>query len=90
MQAHYVKAEKLRGWMIGVNGKNTESGANTASLHHVGWEVTSNCFKEKSRQVLQEWCITNPYPNSREKQVLSEATGLTTTQVSNWLKNKGH
>ena len=70
--------------------ENTKSVANTASLHHVGWEVTSNCFKEKSRQVLQEWGITNPYPNPREKQVFSETTGLTTTQVSNWFKNKGH
>ena len=56
--------------------ENTKSVTNIASLHHMGWEVTSNCFKEKSRQVLQEWCITN----SREKQVLSEATGLKLAQ----------
>ena len=51
-------------------------------------EETSYCFKEKSRQVLREWYNHNPYPSPREKRELSEATGLTTTQVSNWFKNR--
>ncbi|KAB0389254.1 hypothetical protein E2I00_008527, partial [Balaenoptera physalus] len=46
------------------------------------------CFKEKSRGVLREWYAHNPYPSPREKRELAEATGLTTTQVSNWFKNR--
>merc|ERR1719341_1103182 len=30
----------------------------------------------------------NPYPSPREKRELAEQTGLTTTQVSNWFKNR--
>uniref|UniRef100_A0A8C9UDR1 SIX homeobox 2 n=1 Tax=Serinus canaria TaxID=9135 RepID=A0A8C9UDR1_SERCA len=51
-------------------------------------EETSYCFKEKSRSVLREWYAHNPYPSPREKRELAEATGLTTTQVSNWFKNR--
>ena len=38
--------------------------------------------------MLREWYNHNPYPSPREKRELSEATGLTTTQVSNWFKNR--
>ena len=31
---------------------------------------------------------TNPYPAPREKRELADSTGLTTTQVSNWFKNR--
>lgn len=51
-------------------------------------EETSYCFKEKSRSVLRDWYGHNPYPSPREKRELAEATGLTTTQVSNWFKNR--
>lgn len=51
-------------------------------------EETSYCFKEKSRSVLRDWYATNPYPSPREKRELAESTGLTTTQVSNWFKNR--
>lgn len=51
-------------------------------------EETSYCFKEKSRSVLRDWYKHNPYPSPREKRELAEATGLTTTQVSNWFKNR--
>lgn len=51
-------------------------------------EETSYCFKEKSRLVLRKWYEANPYPSPREKQELAETTGLTTTQVSNWFKNR--
>lgn len=51
-------------------------------------EETSYCFKEKSRNILREWYQSNPYPSPREKRDLAEATGLTTTQVSNWFKNR--
>jgi hypothetical protein len=51
-------------------------------------EETSYCFKEKSRSVLRDWYSHNPYPSPREKRELADATGLTTTQVSNWFKNR--
>nr|XP_031833450.1 protein sine oculis-like [Nomia melanderi] len=51
-------------------------------------EEMSYCFKEKSRSVLRDWYATNPYPSPREKRELAETTGLTTTQVSNWFKNR--
>ncbi|KAL1460596.1 hypothetical protein WDU94_012570 [Cyamophila willieti] len=38
--------------------------------------------------VLRDWYTHNPYPSPREKRELAEATGLTTTQVSNWFKNR--
>ena len=39
-------------------------------------------------KVLRDWYTHNPYPSPREKRELAEATGLTTTQVSNWFKNR--
>ncbi|KAF6037414.1 SIX2 [Bugula neritina] len=51
-------------------------------------EETSYCFKEKSRILLRDWYTHNPYPSPREKRELAEGTGLTTTQVSNWFKNR--
>ncbi len=44
--------------------------------------------KALATQVLREWYNHNPYPSPREKRELAEATGLTTTQVSNWFKNR--
>ncbi|VEL18590.1 unnamed protein product [Protopolystoma xenopodis] len=43
---------------------------------------------EKSRHVLRNWYARNTYPTPREKRELAEVTGLTTTQVSNWFKNR--
>lgn len=37
---------------------------------------------------MREWYASNPYPSPREKRELAESTGLTTTQVSNWFKNR--
>lgn len=44
--------------------------------------------QEKSRTILREWYRHKPYPSTREKRELAAATGLTTTQVSNWFKNR--
>ena len=38
--------------------------------------------------MLREWYAHNTYPSPREKRELADATGLTTTQVSNWFKNR--
>ncbi|XP_023343887.1 homeobox protein six1b [Eurytemora carolleeae] len=88
MKAHYIEAEKLRGRPLGAVGKYRIR--RKFPLPRTIWdgEETSYCFKEKSRQVLRDWYTHNPYPSPREKRELAEATGLTTTQVSNWFKNR--
>ncbi|XP_070806348.1 homeobox protein six1b-like [Pituophis catenifer annectens] len=88
LKAHYTEAEKLRGRPLGAVGKYRVR--RKFPLPRTIWdgEETSYCFKEKSRSVLREWYIHNPYPSPREKRELAEATGLTTTQVSNWFKNR--
>nr|QRF78283.1 Six1/2 [Terebratalia transversa] len=88
LKAHYLEAEKLRGRPLGAVGKYRVR--RKFPLPRTIWdgEETSYCFKEKSRTVLREWYAHNPYPSPREKRELSEATGLTTTQVSNWFKNR--
>ncbi|TRY60618.1 hypothetical protein DNTS_014008 [Danionella cerebrum] len=88
LKAHYMEAEKLRGRPLGAVGKYRVR--RKFPLPRTIWdgEETSYCFKEKSRCVLKEWYTHNPYPSPREKRELAEATGLTTTQVSNWFKNR--
>lgn len=88
LKAHYVEAEKLRGRPLGAVGKYRVR--RKFPLPRTIWdgEETSYCFKEKSRSVLREWYTHNPYPSPREKRELAESTGLTTTQVSNWFKNR--
>ncbi|KAI4874873.1 hypothetical protein NFI96_034449 [Prochilodus magdalenae] len=88
LKAHYMEAEKVRGRPLGAVGKYRVR--RKFPLPRTIWdgEETSYCFKEKSRCVLKEWYSHNPYPSPREKRELAEATGLTTTQVSNWFKNR--
>ncbi|KAL1429791.1 hypothetical protein MTO96_015655 [Rhipicephalus appendiculatus] len=88
LKAHYIEAERLRGRPLGAVGKYRIR--RKFPLPRTIWdgEETSYCFKEKSRNILREWYAHNPYPSPREKRELAEATGLTTTQVSNWFKNR--
>ncbi|KAK7122631.1 hypothetical protein R3I94_019670 [Phoxinus phoxinus] len=88
LKAHYVEAEKLRGRPLGAVGKYRVRRKFPLPRSIWDGEETSYCFKEKSRCVLKEWYTHNPYPSPREKRELAEATGLTTTQVSNWFKNR--
>jgi len=88
MQAHYAEAEKSRGRPLGAVGKYRIR--RKFPLPPTIWdgEETSYCFKEKSRAILKDCYTRNPYPSPREKRALAEVTGLTTTQVSNWFKNR--
>ena len=88
LTAHYLEAENIKGRPLGAVGKYRVR--RKFPLPRTIWdgEETSYCFKEKSRTVLREWYAHNPYPSPREKRELAEATGLTTTQVSNWFKNR--
>lgn len=88
LKAHYMEAERLRGRPLGAVGKYRVR--RKFPLPRTIWdgEETSYCFKEKSRSVLRDWYLHNPYPSPREKRELAETTGLTTVQVSNWFKNR--
>ncbi|KAK5868687.1 hypothetical protein PBY51_009679 [Eleginops maclovinus] len=88
LRAHYMEAERLRGRPLGAVGKYRVR--RKFPLPHTIWdgEETSYCFKEKSRGILRECYRHKPYPSTREKRELAAATGLTTTQVSNWFKNR--
>uniref|UniRef100_A0A3Q3JKC1 Homeobox domain-containing protein n=1 Tax=Monopterus albus TaxID=43700 RepID=A0A3Q3JKC1_MONAL len=88
LQAHYAEAERLRGRPLGAVGKYRVR--RRFPLPHTIWdgEETSYCFKEKSRRILRRWYHQKPYPSTREKRELAAATGLSTTQVSNWFKNR--
>ncbi|XP_060943627.1 homeobox protein SIX2a [Limanda limanda] len=88
LKAHYIEAEKLRGRPLGAVGKYRVRRKFPLPRSIWDGEETSYCFKEKSRSVLREWYTHNPYPSPREKRELAEGTGLTTTQVSNWFKNR--
>ncbi|KAF6038190.1 SIX6 [Bugula neritina] len=48
----------------------------------------THCFKERTRTLLREWYIKDPYPNPSKKRELANATNLTPTQVGNWFKNR--
>jgi len=88
LRAHYAEAEKARGRPLGAVGKYRIR--RKFPLPPTIWdgEETSYCFKEKSRAILKDCYARNPYPSPREKRALAEVTGLTTTQVSNWFKNR--
>ncbi|KAF8568196.1 hypothetical protein P879_05404 [Paragonimus westermani] len=88
LRAHYAEEEKVKGRALGAVAKYRIR--RKFPLPRTIWdgEETSYCFKEKSRTLLREWYNSNPYPSPRDKRELAEATGLTTTQVSNWFKNR--
>lgn len=88
LNAHYIEAEKFRGKPLGAVGKYRIR--RKYPLPRTIWdgEETSYCFKEKSRDRLRKWYQRNHYPTPQEKRELASTTGLTTTQVSNWFKNR--
>uniref|UniRef100_A0A1I7T5G7 Homeobox domain-containing protein n=1 Tax=Caenorhabditis tropicalis TaxID=1561998 RepID=A0A1I7T5G7_9PELO len=51
-------------------------------------EQKTHCFKERTRSLLREWYLKDPYPNPPKKKELANATGLTQMQVGNWFKNR--
>lgn len=88
LNAHYIEAEKFRGKPLGAVGKYRIR--RKFPLPRTIWdgEETSYCFKEKSRDRLRKWYQRNHYPTPQDKRQLATMTGLTTTQVSNWFKNR--
>jgi len=88
LEAHYMEAEKLRGRPLGPVDKYRVR--KKFPLPRTIWdgEQKTHCFKERTRSLLREWYLQDPYPNPTKKRELAQATGLTPTQVGNWFKNR--
>ncbi|XP_063293747.1 putative homeobox protein Meis3-like 1 isoform X1 [Pelobates fuscus] len=48
----------------------------------------TNCLKDKTRRLLRECYLRDPYPSAAQKRHLSYVTGLHPSQVTNWYKNR--
>jgi homeobox protein SIX3/6 len=88
MEAHYVEAEKLRGRPLGPVDKYRVRKKFPMPRSIWDGEQKTHCFKERTRGLLREWYLQDPYPNPAKKRELAQATGLTPTQVGNWFKNR--
>ncbi|XP_067941291.1 homeobox protein SIX6-like [Watersipora subatra] len=88
LEAHYQEAEKLRGRALGPVDKYRVR--KKFPLPKTIWdgEQKTHCFKERTRNLLREWYLKDPYPNPSKKRELAGATNLTPTQVGNWFKNR--
>ena len=60
----------------------------TTSVTSVAGQAASHCFKERTRNLLRESYLTDPYPSPARKRQLADSTGLSATQVGNWFKNR--
>uniref|UniRef100_A0A0N4ZWE3 Homeobox domain-containing protein n=1 Tax=Parastrongyloides trichosuri TaxID=131310 RepID=A0A0N4ZWE3_PARTI len=87
-EAHYQEAEKLRGRPLGPVDKYRVR--KKFPMPRTIWdgEQKTHCFKERTRSLLREWYLQDPYPNPSKKKELANATGLTAMQVGNWFKNR--
>ena len=88
LEAHYQEAEKLRGRPLGPVDKYRVR--KKFPMPRTIWdgEQKTHCFKERTRGLLRESYLQDPYPNPSKKRELAQATGLTPTQVGNWFKNR--
>lgn len=88
LEAHYQEAEKLRGRPLGPVDKYRVR--KKFPMPRTIWdgEQKTHCFKERTRGLLREWYLQDPYPSPAKKRELANATGLTPTQVGNWFKNR--
>ncbi|XP_037048690.1 homeobox protein SIX3 isoform X1 [Bradysia coprophila] len=95
LEAHYHEAEKLRGRPLELSRSvpgpvDKYRVRKKFPLPRTIWdgEQKTHCFKERTRSLLREWYLQDPYPNPTKKRELAQATGLTPTQVGNWFKNR--
>ncbi|CAI4223002.1 unnamed protein product [Auanema sp. JU1783] len=88
MEAHYQEAEKLRGRPLGPVDKYRVRKKYPMPRTIWDGEQKTHCFKERTRTLLREWYLKDPYPNPSKKKELATATGLTAMQVGNWFKNR--
>ncbi|KAG7157871.1 Homeobox protein SIX6-like 2 [Homarus americanus] len=88
LEAHYQEAERLRGRPLGPVDKYRVRKKFPFPRTIWDGEQKTHCFKERTRSLLREWYLQDPYPNPSKKRELASATGLTPTQVGNWFKNR--
>ncbi|KAL5108695.1 Homeobox protein SIX6 [Taenia crassiceps] len=88
LEAHYQEAERLRGRALGPVDKYRVRKKHPLPKTIWDGEQKTHCFKERTRTLLREWYLQDPYPGPNKKRELANATGLTPTQVGNWFKNR--
>nr|CDS28602.1 sine oculis homeobox 3/6 [Hymenolepis microstoma]CUU99223.1 sine oculis homeobox 3/6 [Hymenolepis microstoma] len=88
LEAHYQEAESLRGRALGPVDKYRVRKKHPLPKTIWDGEQKTHCFKERTRSLLREWYLQDPYPGPNKKRELANATGLTPTQVGNWFKNR--
>uniref|UniRef100_A0A0M3I3P2 Homeobox domain-containing protein n=1 Tax=Ascaris lumbricoides TaxID=6252 RepID=A0A0M3I3P2_ASCLU len=86
--SHYQEAEKLRGRPLGPVDKYRVRKKYPMPRTIWDGEQKTHCFKERTRSLLREWYLQDPYPNPSKKKELASKTGLTAMQVGNWFKNR--
>lgn len=87
-ESHYREQEKNRGKSLCAVDKYRVR--KKFPMPRTIWdgEQKTHCFKERTRSLLREWYLKDPYPNPPKKKELANATGLTQMQVGNWFKNR--
>lgn len=88
LESHYQEAERLRGRPLGPVDKYRVRKKFPFPRTIWDGEQKSHCFKERTRSLLREAYLQDPYPNPSRKRELAQATTLTPTQVGNWFKNR--
>ena len=88
LEAHYLEAERLRGRPLGPVDKYRVRKKFPFPRTIWDGEQKTHCFKERTRTLLREAYLSDPYPNPSRKRELAAATALTPTQVGNWFKNR--
>uniref|UniRef100_A0A915I403 Homeobox domain-containing protein n=1 Tax=Romanomermis culicivorax TaxID=13658 RepID=A0A915I403_ROMCU len=87
-KAHYAELETQRGKALGPVEKYRLRKKFPPPLTIWDGEEFVYSFKEKSRKMLKSFYKQNKYPTADEKKQITEKTGLSFTQVSNWYKNR--
>jgi len=87
-EAHYKDAEKIRGRALGPVDKYRVRKKFPLPVTIWDGEMKTHCFKERTRTLLREHYLRDPYPNPSKKKELAAETSLTPTQVGNWFKNR--
>ncbi|KAL7677855.1 hypothetical protein ACOME3_004087 [Neoechinorhynchus agilis] len=88
LEAHYQEAASSRGRQLGPVDKYRIRKKYPLPRSIWDGEHKTHCFKERTRSLLREYYLQDPYPNPAKKRDLADATGLTPTQVGNWFKNR--
>ena len=87
-QAHYKEQEAAKGRKLSYVTKYRLRKKYPLPKGIWDGEERVYCFKQSSRETLKKAYTRNCYPSPEEKKDLSSTTGLTMTQVKNWLKNR--